>query len=472
MAELITLSIRKRMALSFIFIIILTVLILEALIINIVRQNYYKNLEDSLYSQVKVSCDLYYKYFSDATLPDNVLNNVDSFWKQTDAQVEIIDLDGTVLMDSIGVVPTDGERLPDVEEALKNGRGSWIGKVDYDPDGVMAVTGPLKSQGKVVGALRFISSLREVDNDVQTVSSVFIIIGFAVVLVSAVISLLLANTIVGPLKEVTGVAEEMASGNYLVHSRKAYNDEIGKLSDTLNIMADEILNRDRLKNEFISSISHELRTPLTSIKGWAVTLAEGDQEDREMLMDGLSIIEKESDRLTAMVEELLDFSRLVTGRISMKNENVNLTGVVNQVCKQLALRAERDGIGFEVVFESGLPVIKSDENRLKQVFINILDNAFKFTGPGGRVVFSSALREGFAVFTIADNGCGISPEELPYIRDKFYKGRSSKSGNGIGLSICDEIIKLMNGSFDIKSELNKGTEVLIALPTVSDGIQT
>lgn len=466
------LTIRKRMALSFIFIIILTVLILEALIIDIVRRNYYRNLEDSLYSQLKVSCDLYYKYFSDATLADNVLNNVDSFWKQTDAQVEIIGLDGRLLMDSIGVLTTDGERLPDVEAALKSGRGSWIGRVSYDSDAVMAVSAPLISQGGTVGALRFITSLREVDNDVEAVSRVFIIIGIAVVVVSAVISLLLANTIVGPLKEVTGVAEEMASGNYLVHSRKAYNDEIGKLSDTLNFMADEILNRDRLKNEFISSISHELRTPLTSIKGWAVTLAEEGVEDREMLKDGLSIIEKESDRLTAMVEELLDFSRFVTGKVSIKNESVNLTNVVDQVCKQLAPRAEREGIGFEVVYESGLSVVRTDENRLKQVFINILDNAFKFTGPGGRVVFRSAFRDGSAVFTITDDGCGISREELPLIRDKFYKGRGSKSGNGIGLSICDEIIKLMNGSLEIKSELNKGTEVVITLPAGLEGMPT
>lgn len=465
------LTIRKRIALSFIFIIILTVLILEALIIDIVRRNYYNNLEDSLYSQLRVSCDLYYKYFSDASLRDNVLNNVDSFWKQTDAQVEIIDLNGRVLMDSIGVVVPEGELMPDVEEALKSGRGSWTGRVGYDTGGVMAVASPLESQGKTVGVLRFISSLRVVDSDVGQVSRVFIIIGIAVVVVSAVISLLLSNTIVGPLKEVTGVAEKMASGNYMVHSRKAYNDEIGKLSDTLNIMADEILNRDRLKNEFISSISHELRTPLTSIKGWAVTLAEGSPEDREMLKDGLFIIEKESDRLTAMVEELLDFSRFVTGKVTIKKESVNLTDVVDQVCKQLSLRAEREGIGFEVVFEAGLPVVKSDENRLKQVFINILDNAFKFTGPGGRVVFSSALREGAAVFTVSDNGCGISQEELPYVRDKFYKGRGGKAGNGIGLSICDEIIRLMNGSLNIMSELNKGTEVVITLPAVPEDAQ-
>ena len=125
-----------------------------------------------------------------------------------------------------------------------------------------------------------------------------------------------------------------------------------------------------------------------------------------------------------------------------------------------------------MVFETGLPVISTDENRLKQVFINILDNAFKFTEPGGRVVFASSFKDGKAVFTITDTGCGIAREDLPNIRDKFYKGRSAKPGSGLGLSICDEIIRLMNGEMDIKSEVNNGTAVTITLPAVPEGAWT
>lgn len=458
------LGIGKRMTLIFIFIIILTVLVLEVLIIDIVRRNYYKNLEDSLFSQIKVSTDLYYRYFSDATLSDNVLNNVDSFWKQTDAQVEIIDAGGRVLMDSIGIMPPEDEKMADVEEAMKNGRGSWTGRVSYDNEGVMAVSGILKSQDKTIGALRFITSLREVNRDVDRVSQVFIVIGLIVAAASVLISLLLAETIVGPLKEVTGVAGKMAAGDFQIQSKKRYNDEIGKLSDTLNYMADEIVNRDRLKNEFISSVSHELRTPLTSIKGWAVTLSEGNPDDRELLFDGLGIIEKESDRLTAMVEELLDFSKFISGKVTIRKEWVNPTDIINQIVKQLSPRADREGVNFDMVVETGLPQINTDENRLKQVFINILDNAFRFTGAGGRVAFCAVYRDNAAVFTIKDTGCGIPPDELPNVKEKFFKGRNSKSGNGIGLSICDEIIKLMGGSFNIKSEVNIGTEVIITLP--------
>lgn len=460
------LSIRKRMALGFILIIILTIMVLEALIINIVRTNYYNNLEANLYNQLNVSCELYAKYFSDASLSDNVLNSVDSFWRQTNAQVEIIDENGEVLMDSIGYMPDKNERMPDVEEALKNGKGIWIGKVNYDSVGVMAVSKALKINDATIGVLRFITTLRGVDRDVYDVSRVFIIIGLIVAAVSVLLSLLLSDTIVNPLQKVTEVAEKMASGDFHVRTEKIYNDEIGKLSDTLNYMADEIDNRDKMKNEFISSISHELRTPLTSIKGWAVTLMEVGQEDRELFDTGLDIIEKESDRLTTMVEELLDFSRLISNKMTMRNELVKLEEFVDIVARQLSPRAIREGLVFNVKVEGELPEIYIDGNRLKQVVINVLDNAFRFTKAGGSVLFEAVASGGEVVFTIIDTGCGIPAEELPNVKEKFFKGKNSKLGNGIGLSICDEIIRMMNGNFSIYSVVNKGTKVVIRIPAV------
>lgn len=466
--RVVTGSARIRIAINFIFIIVVTVIILEVLIIGILKHNYYKNLEESLANQIKISADLYSRYFSDTSLYDNVLNNVDTFWKQASAQVQIIDLSSKILMDSIGVIHSDTLNMPDINAALQGEFGKWIGKTDYSKDKVMAVSYPLKSRDNIVGVLRFISSLSEVEKAVNKVSIVLILIGILVVLISGFISLFLADTIVGPLEEITSEAEKMASGNFNIRCKKRYNDEVGKLSDTLNYMAQEILEKDRLKNDFISSISHELRTPLTSIKGWAITLKNMGQEDKQILTDGLEIIEKESDRLTLMVEDLLDFSKFVSENISIKKEKVVIKEVLYHIEKQLTPRAQREKIQFNVLCEKGMPAIISDENRLKQVFINILDNSFKFTPPGGKIDFTASLKGNNICFSIRDTGCGILPEELPKVKEKFFKGKNSKSKNGIGLSICDEIIKLMNGSFEIKSELNKGTESIILLPLSED----
>ena len=456
-------SIKKRLVVNFLFIIIVTVVILEISLIGLVRQNYYKSLEDSLFNQIKVSSDLYFRYFSDATLHENVLNNVDTFWKQAAVQVEIIDTSGKILMDSLGVIPPDVSKMEDVQKALAGQKGKWIGNVGYDRSKVMAISYPLKSEKEIVGVLRFIASLGEVNRDVRRIAFLFIGFGGLVILIAGLFSLFLANSIVRPLREVTAAAEKMASGDFQAESTKKSEDEIGKLSDTLNYMAREILKKEQLKNDFISSVSHELRTPLTSIKGWAVTLKNGF-EDREILMDGLDIIEKESDRLTQMVEELLDFSKFISGKITLEKKPVEVASILEHIQKQLSPRAVREQIDFQVLYGAGFPLMDTDENRLKQVFINLLDNAFKFTPPGGSISLTAHYAEDAFIFRIKDSGCGIAEEELPKIKEKFYKGKSSKSQNGIGLSICDEIIRLMQGTLEIKSQTDQGTEILITLP--------
>ncbi len=221
---------------------------------------------------------------------------------------------------------------------------------------------------------------------------------------------------------------------------------------------------DELKSAFLSSVSHELRTPLTSIMGWAITLQSEKLQQKDMLNDGLGIIAKESERLTRMVEELLDFSKFVSGRIKLEYENVNLAELLQHIKKQLTPRAVRESIDFSVVYPENLPEIWTDANRLKQLFINILDNAFNFTDAGGSVRFQTEAGEKEYTFTISDSGCGISGEELPLVKNKFYKGKSSQSQNGIGLSICEEIVTLMGGRLAIESELNVGTTVVITLP--------
>ncbi|MBM6861622.1 GHKL domain-containing protein, partial [Clostridium saudiense] len=258
-------------------------------------------------------------------------------------------------------------------------------------------------------------------------------------------------------------AKRMASGDLNVKSSIYNNEEITQLSNTLNYMASEIEKREKLKNDFISSVSHELRTPLTAIKGWVITLND-DETDKETLKMGFDIIEKETDRLTLMVEELLDFSKLVSGIVHLNKRSINIISFVTHIENYMKPRALNEGIFFNVDISSTVSKGFFDYNKMKQVLINILDNAFKFTDKEGRVSLLVEQNENVIKFTIIDTGIGISPKELPRVKEKFYKGKNSNSKNGIGLSICDEIIKLHKGTFDIESELGKGTAVIITIP--------
>ncbi len=457
-------SIRRRLLMNFIMVIVISVGVLDSMLIYFVKQHFYNNVETVLTNQIEISADFYSRYFSNTPLEYNVLDDVDVFWKQTAAQVQIIDLNGKVLLDSIGTVNKEIADSADYKKALKGEKGTWIGMVDYDNAPVMAVSMPLKSDEKIDGVIRFITSLREVDREVGKIAILFLGIGAVVIFSVIAVSLFMADSIVEPIKDVTRAAQKMASGNYSVRSKKYAEDEIGKLSDTLNYMADEILKREQLKNEFIASVSHELRTPLTAIKGWAVTLNDQQVEDLLLVRDGLNIIEKESDRLTAMVEELLDFSKFVSGKVVLNKEQVEMNSFVEYIRQYMELRSDREKVEFTVELQEELPEIYADRNRLKQVLINLLDNAFKFTPEGGKVTLAVSTGEDDIIIAVTDTGCGISKEDLPRIKEKFYKGKNSKSQNGLGLSIADEIVNSHGGTLEFESEVGKGTTAIICLP--------
>jgi len=457
-------SIKKRLVGNFMLVIIITVLIIEFFLFNAIRSYYYKSIEEILSSQITYSTEFFRRYFSSSRLEDIILDDVDLFWRHTSAQVQILDTEGRIMLDSIGAAHSqEFITTSDVLKALEGKKSTWIGKVEYDTEPVIAISSPLKANGEVIGVLRFVSSLRKTNAIIRSIYRILISIGIAVILISGMVSIFLANTIIQPLKEVTKVAEKMADGQLKVRSKKRFDDEIGKLSDTLNYMAEELIKKEQLKNSFISSISHELRTPLTSIKGWAITLNSGEV-DKKLLEDGLKIIEKESDRLSNLVEELLDFSRYVSGRITVEKEEMSLIDAINQIGKQLRIRAKDRNIEFSVTYDPDLPNIIGDENRIKQVLINLLDNAFKFTDEGGKVSLNATRDGNYVNIEVKDNGAGIHEEDLPYIREKFYKGKNSKASTGLGLSICDEIVKLHGGRMEIKSKLKEGTTVIVSLP--------
>ena len=189
-----------------------------------------------------------------------------------------------------------------------------------------------------------------------------------------------------------------------------------------------------------------------------------DPEERQLFKDGLKIIETETERLSDMVEDLLDFSKLISGKITLNKKETNINSLVGYIKRHMTPVAERNTIEFIVEYDENLPSAVLDENRIKQVLINVLDNAFKFTDPEGWVKFTTRIEGDILVMIVEDNGCGISEEDLPNVKQKFFKGKNSRSSSGIGLSVSDEIVRLHNGSMQIESQKGEGTKVTIKLP--------
>lgn len=453
-------SIKSRLIKNFMIIIILTVLIIEISLVKGVKEYFYNNVETILTNQLELSTSFFERYFSSSDLSDIILDDVDVFWLHTDAQVQIMDINGKILMDSLGTDTEESIDLQEVEKIISEGKLTKIGETTYTTEPIMSVSMPLLKQNTPVGIMRFTTSLNIANNMIMQISKLLVGLGIVVISISGLISYLLAKSIVKPITELTYVAEKMADAQFKVRSKEYKDAEIDKLSLTLNYMAEEVTRRERIKDDFISSISHELKTPLTSIKGWAITLKSYENLDKGILSDGLEIIETESDRLSNMVDDLLDFSRFTSGRISLVKETVDINKLSRQVTNQLKPRAINNNIEFNITIPEEKIFTVGDVNRIKQVLINILDNAFKFA-VNGIVEFLLYQEDKYVYIKIIDNGPGISEKDLPHIKERFYKGNNANSHSGIGLSICDEIIKLHNGIFEIYSEEQKGTTVVI-----------
>ncbi|MBP2024974.1 sensor histidine kinase [Peptoniphilus stercorisuis] len=462
-------SIGKRLVKSFLLIIIITVTIIGAFLVFGFKQFYYNTIENELENRLIVSMDSYNKFYSDKTIEELLIEDTDLLWGHISAEVQVLDPEGYVLMDTIGAISDEPVETSDLTSARSGSLASWVGNSKYADEMIMAITGPLRNnRGDTIGYLRFISSMDEANSAILKTSLTILLLSFLVILVTTFVSFLLANSIVKPIKELTTVANKMADGQYKVRSTVNTDDELGQLSATLNTMAEEILKKEQIKNDFISSISHELRTPLTSIKGWAVVLKSAKEDEKELLEDGLTIIENESDRLAKMVEELLDFSRYISGRIQLEKDTFNIVDICNDVAKQMKPRAESNKVDFHIEIEDTKELIIGDENRIRQLLINLLDNAIKFTSEKGWVKFTAHNEDGQFVMLVSDNGLGISKEELSHVKEKFYKGKHSNSHSGLGLSISDEIAKLHGGNLEIFSEENIGTTVKVTIPVITE----
>ncbi len=455
-------GIKRRLVLSYFFMILLTVILFEVILLFSIRYYYYNTIEENLTNHAAIFSSFYKEYLEDNSLEEHAEFIIDEYTTYAPAQIQIISMDGRLLADTMGNSQTQMKPFIDVQTALEGKITQFTGTLGDTNEEVMAVAYPLIANNEQVGVVRFISSIEPVKEVFQTVILYLVIIGVFVLLVITLLSYFLANTVTKPVKKITEVAHEMASGNMSARAEKVYDDELGKLAETMNYMASELEQLEQVKREFIASVSHELRTPLTSIKGWGITLHSMSED--EHMKEGLEIMINESERLNGLVNDLLDFSSLSSGKVEFNFEEVHIQDLMNQVYQQMLPRSKRQFISFSFHAENHEILLKVDKNRIKQVLINVLDNAFKFTQQQGEIKFHSYQSGRNYVIEVEDSGQGIEAKDLTKITNKFYKGKSKAGGSGLGLAICQEIVSQHNGSLTITSEIGRGTTVKIQLP--------
>jgi len=290
-----------------------------------------------------------------------------------------------------------------------------------------------------------------------------------ILLIIITTGLFFAGSIVKPIRQISGIASKFAMGDFSVRIDNNSNDEIGDLCTAINHMADELSNAEAMKNEFISSVSHELRTPLTAIKGWAETLMVDGGENPDTMKKGVGVIVNETERLSQMVEELLDFSRMQNGHFTLRSAAMDILAELGDAVLIYSDKAKREQIQIVYNDPEMLPFVFGDKNRIRQVFINIIDNAVKYSSAGDTVTINASEKGDNVVVSVSDTGCGIKKSDLAKVKTKFYKANHTRRGSGIGLAVADEIVSMHGGSLDITSAgEGKGTTVTIKLPVIKN----
>lgn len=452
--------------------------------VSLINSYYYNNIQQIIDQRASVTADYFsqtasYSY-SNMNANDYRLaaqSFVEGFQYKDKMELQFIDAKGRIIISSSGFEPSANTAAPDYEKALLSGKyDKWNGK-NENGEHVFAVTYLLNStrqtdQGKKETvkrreAIRMVVSLEPTDRTVRHIVILITVVILTALLFITVSSSYFIRSIINPVKNITNLAGHIAAGDFSIRLTKEHDDEIGDLVDSINAMASELALSENAKNDFISSVSHELRTPLTAIKGWSETMLMCDaQTDEAMIKRGMGIIINETERLSGLVEQLLDFSRMQSGRMVMNFQMLDIVAEIDDVVFMFNEKAKKED--KRLVFyepEEAIPVM-GDRNRLKQVIIIVIDNAMKYSEPGGEIYIYTTVTDDRLTIGVRDHGCGIPAEQLPKVKQKFYKANTQKGGFGIGLAVADEIIRKHNGEFVIDSVEGEGTNVQIILPVV------
>ena len=427
---------------------------------------YYNSAKQYISSRLNMVSGMLSQYYADnpSSFTSEVRSIVENWSDKNRMELMTVSGSGQVSMTSSGFAPTFDVLTQDYYDALKSGSsGTFTGRL---PSGekVIAISIVTPDTAGEFSVIRIMASTARVD---RHIASLIII---AAVTFGAILSLMMfsgmyfVKSIVLPVRQLGATARRYARGDFSVRMPVQSDDEIGELCEIINKMADELSQSEAMRNEFISGVSHELRTPLTAIKGWAETTG-SMPDDSETIVKGMRVITSETERLSEMVEELLDFSRMQNGKFTLTKGNVDILAELGDAVLIYTEKAKKEGIELVYAEPEDLPAVYGDRNRLRQVFINVIDNAIKYSEKGGLVTVQAILADENRIeIEVSDTGCGISPEDLPKIKTKFFRANHNKRGSGIGLAVADEIITMHSGTLEVFSEQGMGTTVVIMLP--------
>ena len=457
-------GLRRRWLLNTLSVICALGLVCVLAVTAMVAAYYYSSMESDMRYRARTTTEFFADYLNQSynQYYQSCITYAQTFEDKDRLELQFINVQGKIVASSLGESPTTS----DIQDAIeKRTIMPFYGRNPQTGERIMAVSSPMiYSNGEVIGVLRYVTSTQVLEQQVMRIAVVALAALLGVILVVVYSSNYYLRSILTPLGQIIEKAQKITHGSYGIQIETKYDDEIGDLADAINEMSMKISENEKIQTEFISSLSHELRTPLTAITGWSETLLSSDNLDEDTGR-GMKIIHKEAGRLTEMVLSLLDFTRIQDDRMTLNMEPTDIRGEFEATVFMYGSRLAQDGIILDYLEnDEDIPEISCDGKRLRQVFLNILDNAAKHGGEGKKIDAAIFMDGDTVKVTIRDYGSGIPEDELPLVKKKFYKGSSKARGTGIGLAVCDEILQMHGGSLELTNADGGGTVVTISIP--------
>ncbi len=466
-------GITRRWVRGSLLVTVLLVLLVEGMFLHSYTQSYYNGVQQLMYRRFSSITGQLRTYTGEnvqaiaANRSVALRRMVEQFADKDKYEFMLLDSRGEVIASTSG---TGADGIVTSEDFLMAQEAEdGMGVAFYDTasgEPVMSVCCLVPYAAEDVAAMRLVTSLSLVEEQIRYVMLISGLVAAAILGFTITSGLYFVRSIVVPLGQVERIAADIARGNLSVRLPEADppKDEMDRLRSTINRMAEGLAETEKMKNEFISLVSHELRTPLTSIAGWADTLSTLDDPASEDYQKGLTIIRRETERLYSMVEELLDFSRMQSGGVRMECRPLDLVAELTDAVLFCEPRIQQEGLVLDYDEPEEMIPVYADPDRLRQVFINVLDNAVKYSASGGKITVKIWCGEYKAFIEIIDQGRGIPAEDLANVKTRFFKGRNAVRGSGIGLALVDSIMQALDGTLDLRSTLGRGTVVTLGLP--------
>lgn len=391
----------------------------------------------------------------------------------TGAQVWIVDRRGFVIEETrlrAGPMRVQG---PELQRVLTGQRVVAVGEFAEFDIPVLTVAVPVLSGEQTIGAVLLHSPVGGIRQAVSALLRLVWVSGAVGIGLAMALAYVLSRRIVGPLRTMAMMSEQLSAGDFSLRVPESAGGEIGMLAHSFNDMAMRLDLLERTRREFIATISHELKSPLTSIRGFVQAIIDGtiDLSQRERY---LALAFQEIERLKRLIDELLLLASLEAGNPDLEFARVDLAELVGDVSELQSPAAHAAGVRV-VAGGTGRPVVSGDGDRLKQVLLNLVDNAIRFSPSGGEVSVRWSVADSWAVVRVSDQGPGIPPEELPRVWDRFYKADHARTrsgaGSGLGLSIARSLVRAHGGDVTVNSERGKGSTFTLRLPLDHVGLE-